>query len=584
MIDGGRERYLIVIDALDEAAEDGRNPLVELLARDAQRLPGWLGLLITSRPESAVTTPLQGLHPLVLDTRTEANRRDVSDYVRRQLAPQLGDRADADRLVESLLEKSEGVFLYVERVCDDIRQGNLSLERLDEMPRGLGGVFRQFFDRQFPDKDVYARVVEPLLGVILAAREPLPVALLQELFGWREAELRAWLRGLGSLFPTTREKAGDVVRPYHKSLPDWLTDERRAGQYFVDLATGHTRLADHGWKEFERGAFPLSAYTSVHLPAHLAATGRWDDSVSLLTDLGYIEQRVAAGQTFDLVGTYAVAIEALPESRARAQDQRRQLQDVVRWTAEITRYARTVRALRERRARGETSDMPEPALPTPPESGRIPSEEELEADRARAGSHPSRLDRIKAFASFVRAEAHNLARLGEWEGFCVQQAYNHADSGPVVDAATVRLAKGRSPPGVLLGSALASSVQPAPRVPAHVGRALEQNQCRCSVRKWSNRGLVGGLRGCAPRMGPGERPVPRYARRSPDLCRFRGRHSRRQAGGLCELGAEHMGPGERSLPGHPGRPGWRSARLPETRTSRPRWPSLRMAARRSREA
>jgi len=30
-----------VIDALDEAGEAGRNPLVEMLARNAQRLPDW---------------------------------------------------------------------------------------------------------------------------------------------------------------------------------------------------------------------------------------------------------------------------------------------------------------------------------------------------------------------------------------------------------------------------------------------------------------------------------------------------------------------------------------------------------------
>ena len=43
VIHGGRERYLIVIDALDEAGEAARNPLVEMLARNAQRLPDWLG-------------------------------------------------------------------------------------------------------------------------------------------------------------------------------------------------------------------------------------------------------------------------------------------------------------------------------------------------------------------------------------------------------------------------------------------------------------------------------------------------------------------------------------------------------------
>ena len=36
---------------LDEAGKAGRNPLVEMLARNAQSLPDWLGLVVTSRPE-----------------------------------------------------------------------------------------------------------------------------------------------------------------------------------------------------------------------------------------------------------------------------------------------------------------------------------------------------------------------------------------------------------------------------------------------------------------------------------------------------------------------------------------------------
>ena len=55
--------------------------------------------------------PLQGLNPLVLDTATESNRADIREYLRHELASHLQIRPDADRLVEQILEKSEGVFL-----------------------------------------------------------------------------------------------------------------------------------------------------------------------------------------------------------------------------------------------------------------------------------------------------------------------------------------------------------------------------------------------------------------------------------------------------------------------------------------
>ncbi|MCX6875105.1 MAG: TIR domain-containing protein [Verrucomicrobia bacterium] len=217
-ITGGRERLLIVIDALDEAGGDGHNELVEMLARHAPSLPDWIGLVVTSRPESDVRAPLQGLNPFVLDTATEANRADLREYLRHELAPQLQPRPDANRLVEQILEKSEGVFLYAERFCDDVQHGHLSLDHPDQFPQGLGGIFFQYFQRQFPDMEKFRKDVHPALRAILAAREPLPVEILQRLFNWQDEELRDFTRPLASLFPVAKEASGEVIKPCHKSL------------------------------------------------------------------------------------------------------------------------------------------------------------------------------------------------------------------------------------------------------------------------------------------------------------------------------------------------------------------------------
>lgn len=239
VINGGRQRYLIVIDALDEAGEAGRNPLVQMLARNAQRLPDWLGLVVTSRPEFDVKTPLQALNPFPLDSQSESNLADIRDYLLRELASPLLNRPDADRLVKKILEKSEGVFLYAERFCDDIQQGHLSLDHPDHFPQGLGGIFCQYFQRQFPDLEKFRKDVRPALRAILAAREPLPVEILQRLFIWQDEELRDFTRPLASLFPVMSE----VIRPLYKSLADWLTSEANAGEYFVSVFEGHRMLA-----------------------------------------------------------------------------------------------------------------------------------------------------------------------------------------------------------------------------------------------------------------------------------------------------------------------------------------------------
>ncbi|MCX6901212.1 MAG: TIR domain-containing protein [Verrucomicrobia bacterium] len=295
VIRGGRERYLIVIDALDEASRAGRNPLVEMLARNAQRLPDWIGLVVTSRPEFDVKTPLQALNPFPLDAKSESNRADIRDYLRRELATPLQHRPDADRLVEQILEKSEGVFLYVERFCDDVQRGHLSLDRPEQFPQGLGGIFCQYFQRQFPDLDKFRKDVRPALRAILAAREPLPVEILQRLFNWQDEELRDFTRPLASLFPITTEAGHEVIKSYHKSLADWLADEGKSGPYLVSVSEGHRMLADLCWHEYQKGVENLSDYGMRHIVFHLVLVSRSDEARQVNSDSAFCARRERMG-------------------------------------------------------------------------------------------------------------------------------------------------------------------------------------------------------------------------------------------------------------------------------------------------
>ncbi|MBL8826100.1 MAG: hypothetical protein JNM18_03890, partial [Planctomycetaceae bacterium] len=257
-----------------------------------------------------VQTPLQGLNPQLLDTRTEANRSDLREYLRRQLASQLRDRPDADRVVEQILAKSEGVFLYVERFCDDVRQSHLSLDRSDQFPQGLGGIFAQWFQRQFPDLERFRKDVRPALRAILAAREPLPVEILQRVFNWPDEELRDFTRTLGSLFPVTKENGCEVIKPYHKSLADWLADKTKPGAYFVSVEDGHrmmaaTRIAELISEIRYDESVDISKYWSRCLLYHCISSRDWSNLVTCVAD-GRVFQSVWPGayDCFPLLSSY----------------------------------------------------------------------------------------------------------------------------------------------------------------------------------------------------------------------------------------------------------------------------------------
>ena len=292
VIQGGRERYLIVIDAVDEAGDEGRNALVEMLARDAHRLPDWLGLVVTSRPESSVTAPLQGLRPVVLDAGTDENLRDVREYLRLELAAELAGRTNAQQLIDLILQKSEGVFLHVERFCEDVRRRHLSLDRPQEFPHGLGRIFLQYFQRQFPDEVRFRVQVRPALRAVLASREPLPVEVLGRLLDWRDEEIRDFTRPIASLFPVSDAAGQDVIRPYHKSLADWLSDATKAGPYFVSATEGHAMLAEKLLEEYRAGT--ADRFGLANLVYHLTAADRRDVVETLLLEYEWIAAKLGA--------------------------------------------------------------------------------------------------------------------------------------------------------------------------------------------------------------------------------------------------------------------------------------------------
>lgn len=307
----------ILIDALDEATMGQKNELANFIRDEFGKTPAWLRLIVTSRPESAVTVPLQAYNPFVLDVEAESNRHDVRAYLRRALAEQFKGRTDIDELVEQVLEKSEGVFLYVERVCEDVDAGNLSLDRLGEFPRGLGGVYDLFFDRQFPDLGQYRREVRSPLRTILASRGGMPLAALQLVFGWADEELRDFARALGSLFPTSGRPDAEVFKPYHKSIVDWLTDDSRAGKFYVSPAEGHRLLADYCLTNWS----PDQTFIASEAVYHLCQVGRGGEAAVLLVDPAFHEEKFGVAGEMGLIEDYRLLAEGCTVEQTAAIDQ-----------------------------------------------------------------------------------------------------------------------------------------------------------------------------------------------------------------------------------------------------------------------
>jgi tetratricopeptide (TPR) repeat protein len=249
-IDGGRSshRYLIVIDGLDETVRDGRSELAEILCEHVGKLPSWIAMVVTSRPDEPIQRQFAGLQPVTIKAESTENLDDLRAYTSDWLAHFDLPDAELAALTGRAVAASEGNFLYLRMLREAVAAGTLNLLAPEGLPQGLVGLYERWFRRQFPDASTYESYV-PLLAVLAAAEHPVPEPWLARIFGWSKRDAARKLAGLGSLF----ERRPDGVAPFHKSLRDWLVDARASGaEFVVDEEEGARRLVNVLWAELAR--------------------------------------------------------------------------------------------------------------------------------------------------------------------------------------------------------------------------------------------------------------------------------------------------------------------------------------------
>ena len=314
---------VVVIDAIDEASSNGKNEIASMIRDHWSQTPIWLRLLITSRPESEVLNRLNEFEPWSLDARHQENLRDLQKFISQGLV-RLGLSAE-DTVLESILERSEGIFLYARLVLEELKGGHLSIDRMYAFPRGMSGFYSSLFDRKFKDDlSRYFDQWRQALSVILASREPLPVDLLVHTMGWGPLQMHDFTTALGSLLEHRGDGAEQLIMPFHKSLPDWLGDSRQSGSYFASKDEGHNLLAgleeasdeqDLSANQAKRKPASLRSlsliYLQRHFAVHSALAGRPCIGAEFLAKRGMVSNQgldIDAHQFRDAVDAYLEAL------------------------------------------------------------------------------------------------------------------------------------------------------------------------------------------------------------------------------------------------------------------------------------
>jgi len=237
-------RLCLVIDGLDEAGRgNNSNALADLLVKHVNRLPDWLGVVVTSRPEPYLEQILKPLSGISVDGQTQQNQEDLVAWIDAKLPKQVQGE-ERQRVIGSVLDKSGGTFLYLRLLEED---KTLDISKPEALPDKLDGIFKLNFNRYFPDAKEYGDKIEPFLRLLVAAPGPLPGQMGRQVLDWRQRDLTInVIEPMGSLL---QERDGGLIF-FHASLSDWLKDPKRSGSHCVN-ETGNKELGNFVWSQFE---------------------------------------------------------------------------------------------------------------------------------------------------------------------------------------------------------------------------------------------------------------------------------------------------------------------------------------------
>lgn len=249
LIDGGRERCLLVIDGLDEAGDDDNNPLAELLAENLYKLPRWIGVVLTSRPEGAVKRAFGRYNTFECNPLNRDHESDIKEYFEYYLAKELEGHTNKSEIIEKLLENSAGSFLYASMFVEGVQNKEIDLGHISDYPVGLDAIYLQNFRRKYPTLESY--VTPRKILELIATTDRMPVRMICAIVGIDNYTFRSFRETIGSLLVESKRPIGVdgaecVSYSFcHKSVHDWIINADKSGRYYIDVAIAYNTLADY---------------------------------------------------------------------------------------------------------------------------------------------------------------------------------------------------------------------------------------------------------------------------------------------------------------------------------------------------
>ncbi len=433
---GPRKRLLLIIDALDQLDPSSESHQLDWLP---MKLPRNVRVIVSTLPGKTLDNLQQQVTAesiVKVLPLSENDRRQLISRLLQERGKKLTDE-QVDELLDIRRRLDAALPLYLRVALEELSlfgdYASIS-GRINKLPTSLSALFAQVLIRL--ETDHGRELVECVLRWVGVSRVGLKEGEILDLLrrAMPSSTRLDWIRfyrALAFYLQPKDESSGEgligfyhqqlrvavnqrylAIREQRKSSRAFRRTNQEVAYYFEGLA--HT---ESGWDAEQRRALSEIVY-------HQTQAESWDEVENTLCDLSFIEAKCRAGMTYELGEDYFRAIQSLPDAQAEAIETAKNVENARKFADELAAYARACIAAHQETA--ETlKDIPRPTAPRA--SFRYDDEHEASAK--------GRLANLRAFEAFVNSESQSLDRWRLQPDFCLQQAHNDFEFGPVGIAA-----------------------------------------------------------------------------------------------------------------------------------------------------
>ncbi len=287
------ERLVLLVDGLDEASsDDGQNPLPRFLPA---LLPTGVFVLCASRPDYPNLnwlTKQPGLHPMDLDApRWKQENEATCSAFWTYHGPLLSPPLSAEFADEAAM-RAQGNLLHAVKLLQWLETAPPQERVAARIPHGLRALLEEIWDRFLQMPTERRDRVLTGLGLLCAAREALPLGVLEQVAGWADPlDKDDFLRAVRSfLLEQPAHWEGRVAyRPYHESFREFIAEmlgEPAMRRHHNVLARALANWPPAPGADAFRRRYARRHAMSQHIEAEV-----WEGVDRLCRDLTYLRAR-----------------------------------------------------------------------------------------------------------------------------------------------------------------------------------------------------------------------------------------------------------------------------------------------------